>query len=142
MVLDTHIKDMTTIENTKGVSNFVGSFLVLVGLIWFVLGYKYYSIDYLSLMKQGKFSIDIFTELGEHLTAFIQQASIYVWERGKVDFTLYTTFYTFFWSWKYTLIIFIGTYLKVSGSPILRVKKIVAFGIVFLLVLLIEIPVR
>lgn len=138
------VSESIVIENTKGFSNNLGSLIILVALAWFVVGYEYYSIKYIDFIFDWNMTtdktLDMFKELGEALLKFILNGYEYVTTNKKIDITLYMEFYYYFWSFKYTLLIFIGTYLKVSGTPILRVKKIVGFSLVLILTLLIEIP--
>lgn len=131
----------------SNLSDFIGRILIFLGLMYFVIGYQHYSINYIELLNSGQIderimsSFSMFYELGEHLNAFILQAYQYAISEGKLDFAVYKQFYNYFWSYQYTLLIGSGMYLKVTGSPIQRIKQIISFTLVFILVLLIEIPI-
>lgn len=139
------INDEMVLENSKGISNLIGSFILSIGLIYFVIGYEYYSINYLELILKLTITTDetinMFIELGKHLTKFIIDGYTYIMNKGVIDFTIYKTFYHYFWDWKISALLLAGTYLKVSGTPIQRIKKIIGFSVVFFLVLLIKIPI-
>jgi len=131
----------------SNLSDFIGRVLIFSGLVYFVIGYQHYSINYIELITSGQIderimsSFSMFYELAEHLNAFILQAYSYAVSEGKLDFAIYKQFYNYFWSYQYTLLIGAGMYLKVTGSPIQRIKQIISFSLVFILVLLIEIPI-
>ncbi len=128
-------------------SDFIGRILILSGLIYFVVGYQHYTINYIGLLSSGQVdermmsSFSMLYELGEHLNAFMLQSYNHIVSEGKIDFTIYQQFYKYFWSYQYSLLIGAGLYLKITGSPIQRIKQIISFSLVFFLVLLIEIPI-
>jgi len=132
----------------SNLSDFIGRVLIFAGLVYFVIGYQHYSINYIGLLTSGQIderimsSFSMLYELGEHLNAFILQGYDYAMREGKLDFSIYKQFYSYFWSYQYTLLIGAGMYLKVTGSPIQRIKQIISFSLVFILVLLIEIPIK
>lgn len=108
------INDEMVLENSKGISNLIGSFILSIGLIYFVIGYEYYSINYLELILKFTITTDgiinMFTEFGRNLTKFIIDGYTYIMNKGVIDFTIYKTFYHYFWDWKISALLLVGTY--------------------------------
>jgi len=118
--------------------------LFLMGIVLVFSSYKYYSQDYVSQFintHDYMLIVNMLLEFGDNFNHFIIDMYKYIEINHKIDLTIYKTFYAYFWDFRATILIFLSIYIKTTGTPLQRIKKIVQFSLPIFLTLLIEIKV-